>query len=199
MLIENKSFSAFETQIVWQQHHFSENWFTNLSSQMQAKFELIKAEHGIDYISAGDEEANIFEDETTEQLELKHIFKEAFSELASRYSQDLVFFIESLSRITPMKKYDYKPAHSHADIDAFGVFYIDVGTGPGGDLVLHDPRFHNQVSFTPPKTKTINPVNGTLIAAPAYVWHEVSRYLGDDTRLAVICNCTVDFKSKMLL
>ena len=199
MLIENKSFSAFETQVVWQQHHFSEDWLANLSSQMQAKFELVKAKHGVDYINAGDEEANIFEDETTEQLELKHLFKEAFTELAARYNQDLVFYIDTLSRITPMKKYDYKPAHSHADIDAFGVFYINVGNGTGGDLVLHDPRFHNQVSFTSSKTQCIKPANGTLIAAPAYVWHEVSRYLGDDIRLAVICNCTVDFASKMQL
>ena len=69
----------------------------------------------------------------------------------------------------------------------------------GGDLVLHDPRFHNQISFTGPKTKVIIPTRGTLVAAPTYIWHEVSRYLGESTRLAVVCNCVVDFESKMRL
>jgi hypothetical protein len=66
----------------------------------------------------------------------------------------------------------------------------------GGDLVLHDPRFHNQISFTGSKTQVITPTRGTLIAAPTYVWHEVSRYLGESTRLAVVCNCVVDYESK---
>ena len=131
---------------------------------------------------------------------LKEVFENAFDELSEEYGQLLSFSVDSLSRITPMEKYDYKPAHSHSDIDAFGIFYIDAGQKHvGGDLVLHDPRFHNQISFTGPKTKVIIPTRGTLVAAPTYIWHEVSRYLGESTRLAVICNCVVDFESKMRL
>ena len=197
--IKDKSFSTFETHIIWEEYVFVDTWYDNLSSQLLAKFEAIKAEYGLDYIDAADEEANIFEEETPEQLELKNIFQTAFDKLSDAYSQSLTFSINSLSRITPMHKYDYKPAHSHSDIDAFGIFYIDVEEGVGGNLVLHDPRFHNQISFTSPKTHVITPVRGTLIAAPAYVWHEVSRYLGDSTRLAVVCNCIVDFESKKRL
>tara|TARA_R110002020_G_scaffold29767_17_gene94086 strand:+ start:5525 stop:6121 length:597 start_codon:yes stop_codon:yes gene_type:complete len=196
----NKSFYTFETHIIHQIHDFNEEWYNNLSSQLMAKFESIKAEFGIDYIDAGDEEANIFEEKTPEQLDLKEVFQDAFRELSDAYGQSLNFSVDSLSRITPMKKYDYKPAHSHSDIDAFGIFYIDVGEkDTGGDLVLHDPRFHNQISFTGSKIQVITPTRGTLIAAPTYVWHEVSRYLGDSTRLAVVCNCVVDFESKMRL
>ena len=196
----NKSFSTFETHIIWKEHELSDTWYDNLSSQLMAKFESIKAELGLDYIDAGDEEANIFSEKTPEQLALKELFQNAFEELSEAYGQSLSFSLESLSRITPMKKYDYKPAHSHSDIDAFGIFYIDVGEkNSGGDLVLHDPRFHNQISFTGSKTKIITPTRGTLIAAPTYIWHEVSRYLGENTRLAVVCNCVVDFESKMRL
>ena len=138
--------------------------------------------------------------QTPEQVDLKEVFQDAFREVRDAYGQSLNFSVDSLSRITPMKKYDYKPAHSHSDIDAFGIFYIDVGEkDTGGDLVLHDPRFHNQISFTGSKTQVITPTRGTLITAPTYVWHEVSRYLGDSTRLAVVCNCVVDFESKMRL
>ena len=56
----NKSFSTFETHIIWEEHDFSDTWYDNLSSQLMAKFESIKAEFGLDYIDAGDEEANIF-------------------------------------------------------------------------------------------------------------------------------------------
>ena len=196
----NKSFSTFETHIIWEEHDFSDIWYDNLSSQLMAKFENIKAEFGLDYIDAGDEEANIFSEKTPEQLALKEIFQNAFDELSESYGQSLNFSVDSLSRITPMEQYDYKPAHSHSDIDAFGVFYINVGDkNMGGDLVLHDPRFHNQISFTGSKTKVITPTRGTLIAAPTYVWHEVSRYLGESTRLAIVCNCVVDFESKMRL
>ena len=135
----NKSFSTFETHIIWEEHDFSDTWYDNLSSQLMAKFESIKAEFGLDYIDAGDEEANIFSEKTPEQLALKEVFENAFDELSEEYGQLLNFSVDSLSRITPMEKYDYKPAHSHSDIDAFGIFYIDVGEkNSGGDFEIKE-------------------------------------------------------------
>jgi|LUMD01.1.fsa_nt_gb hypothetical protein len=198
MHIKNMSFFAFETHIIWREYDLEDSWYTNLANQMQAKLELLKAEKGIDYVEAGDADANVFEEGTPEQLELKAMFTDAFGELGRRHGHNLSFSlsVDSLSRITPMKKFDYKPAHSHSDVDAFAVFYLDVVQGQGGDLLLHDPKFINQITFCSPKTKTIVPVRGTLVAAPAYIWHEVSRYLGEHTRWAIVCNCIVDWESK---
>ena len=100
----NKSFSTFETHIIWKEHELSDIWYDNISSQLMAKFESIKAELGLDYIDAGDEEANIFSEKTPEQLALKELFQNAFEELSDAYGQSLSFSLESLSRITPMKK-----------------------------------------------------------------------------------------------
>ena len=65
----NKSFSTFETHIIWKEHELSDIWYDNISSQLMAKFESIKAELGLDYIDAGDEEAMVVDEDYLRALE----------------------------------------------------------------------------------------------------------------------------------
>jgi hypothetical protein len=117
-------------------------------------------------------------------------FKTAFDELCDVYEHPKNYNITDLNIINPMNFGDYKSVHSHDKIDAFGIFYVDVGAETsGGHLKLYDPRWQNQKSFVGSKPyMEIVPKKGLLIAAPHYVWHEVTPYVGDLTRLSLVCN-----------
>jgi hypothetical protein len=62
----------------------------------------------------------------------------------------------------------------------------------GGKLILKDPSFHSNYSFHPPEDYGIETRKNRLIVAPAYVWHEVSPYIGDEDRITVVVNLHLD-------
>jgi len=127
---------------------------------------------------------------------IRGYFEEGFNELCNNYNQVPDYDIDSLNIINPMKYGDFKSCHTHDHIDAFGVYYINESE-EGGNLRLYDPRFLNKKTFCNSPYIEIKPKTGLCIVAPYYVWHEVTPYLGEETRISLVCNMVLknDFRS----
>jgi hypothetical protein len=114
-------------------------------------------------------------------------FKDGFQELCDYYGEKSDFDIDSLNIINPMNYGDFKSTHTHDVIDAFGVYYLNE-SNEGGKLRLYDPRFLNKKSFSKQTYIEIKPKTGLMVVAPYYIWHEVTPYLGEETRYSLVCN-----------
>ena len=112
---------------------------------------------------------------------------EGFKDLCSTYNEKADFDIDSMNMVNPMKHGDFKSCHNHDVIDAFGVYYVNE-SDEGGKLRLYDPRFLSKKSFSQGPYIEIKPRTGLMVIAPYYVWHEVTPYLGNETRYSLICN-----------
>jgi hypothetical protein len=82
----------------------------------------------------------------------------------------------------------YKKLHSHVGCMAVGVFYFqDVDNDKdGGQLILNDPSFHLNYGFHSPNEHHIETVKNRLCVFPAYVWHQVGPYYGDNERRVMV-------------
>lgn len=177
----------------------------DLSSAVQAIFNSLMAERGLTREQVGDEEFPVFTDQNLTAFpvlaELREMFVDGFYELASSYEENTLtrdmikdMVSANVGKLPLMRKGDYKRTHGHTNAIAFAVFYLtDVDNERhGGQLILRDPSFHSNFSFHPPEDYEIETRKNRLIAAPGYVWHEVTPYYGDEDRLTVVVNLHLD-------
>ena len=128
---------------------------------------------------------------TDNMLKIRSFFREGFKELCEAYGETSTFNIDSMNIINPMEFGDFKSCHTHDVIDAFGIYYCN-DSNEGGKLRLYDPRFLNKKSFTKETYIEIEPKTGLMVIAPYYIWHEVTPYLGQETRYSLVCNMVFD-------
>ena len=68
----------------------------------------------------------------------------------------------------------------------------------GGELILHDPSFHNNFGFTEQNQFPISTIKNRLVIAPAYIWHEVTPYTGEENRVSIVLNLDIFSESDLL-
>ncbi len=84
--------------------------------------------------------------------------------------------------------------HRHAGSAWSGAWYLDVGDGPGGHLVLEDPRAGAGVLDSPLLDQaegaalSLAPQTGTLVVFPGWLLHHVTPYAGDLPRISLSFN-----------
>ncbi|MDA1317433.1 MAG: putative 2OG-Fe(II) oxygenase [bacterium] len=133
---------------------------------------------------------------------LYEFFAKSFYSLANEYSPTTMDEIyasmgETTGRLPFMRKGDYKQIHNHSGTSLVAVYYMsDVDNKKeGGKLVLHDPSFNNTIRSRPKPTQEIETKKNRIVIIPGYIWHEVTPYLGEDDRIAVVMNITLpDFE-----
>jgi len=174
----------WETPIYSRQYDDDEEWQQHLTTLINAKMADMKAS-GVTNIADENVNFSAFPD-------IEERFKLAFDTLCESAGHPCNYTMTELNIINPMKFGDFKSVHSHDVIDAFAIFYVDTGNSvDSGKLRLYDPRWQSKKAFAPGKPyKEIKPETGLLVAAPYYVWHEVTPYLGSETRLSLVCNMT---------
>jgi hypothetical protein len=198
--------TIFPIKILVKDYEFSDEWNSTVSAFIRYHFTKAVEAKG-SYEAAADEDISVFSEEHMtaypELKELYNIFIDGFYELSQAskieteepLTRDNIAFKLSndLGRLPLMRTGDYKTLHTHTETNAYGIFYIsDVNNEKdGGELVLHDPSFNNLRYFTSKKTLSIPTKKNRLIIAPSNIWHEVTRYIGQDERLAIVLNLNV--------
>lgn len=192
--------SLFPNNILIKDHDLSDEWNSNVMSITKAIFtnELAKTKN---YEAAGNDSVELFTEDNfkicPELIQLQEIFIDGFYELACSYSNNTLtkkIITEKVKkyfgRIPFMKHGDYKIIHKHDIASAVGIFYLnDVDNIKyGGDLILHDPGFHGAHNFHEKCTYSVNTKKHRLVICPAYIWHEVRLYTGNDERMAIVVN-----------
>jgi hypothetical protein len=134
--------------------------------------------------------------ESEELRTLYRMFFDGFKDLAlhcnRKTSAQAIEKMKFTGKIPFMKSGDFKKVHNHVKTDAYGIFYLnEIPSGTGGQLVLHDPVFHNQVYYSAPQEYPIIHKKNRLIIGPSYIWHEVSLYLGKSERKVISADCNL--------
>ena len=175
--------SYWETPIYTCQYEDSEEDQKHIRTLIEAKMADMKAS-GVTNIA--DQNVNF-----NGLPKIEERFRLAFDSLCEAYDHPKNYNMQDLNIINPMNFGEFKSVHSHDVIDAFAVFYVNVGNSESGKLRLYDPRWQSKKAFAPGKPyMEIQPTNGLVIAAPYYVWLEVTPYLGSETRISLVCNMT---------
>lgn len=178
-----------------------EEWTETLKNISNAIFLKYLSEKNISKEVVTENEIPFFTEENLKEYpilkELQEIFIDGFYELAKSYDNNVLtrenvkkMVCQNTGRLPFMKKYDYKSTHVHVGSSAFAIFYLaDVDNRKnGGKLILRDPSFNSNAHFKPIEKYEVETKANRLIVAPAYVWHEVTPYFGDEERLAIVIN-----------
>jgi uncharacterized protein (TIGR02466 family) len=92
---------------------------------------------------------------------------------------------------------DFNMPHIHSGTFWSAVYYVRVGDGEGGQLVLHDPRMPGlqmhapHLSFRglgPEVVAKIEPKPGLMVLFPAWLTHSVEPWTGAGNRISVAMN-----------
>jgi hypothetical protein len=179
----------------------TDEWSTELALAAKSVFQLYLAESGKTYEQLGDDDIPFFTEDNIAKFpiirELQEIFVEGFYELATSYNtntltrEDVARMVARNSGKLPfMKKNNYKKTHNHTGASAFGIFYLSEidHDRTGGQLILKDPAFHSNLHFHTSQEFPVDTKKNRLVVVPGYVWHEVSPYMGDEERLAIVIN-----------
>ena len=87
--------------------------------------------------------------------------------------------------------------HVHSATFWSAVYYVSVGKGEGGELVLHDPRMPGLIMHAPnlrfrgtgpDVTAKIEPKAGLMILFPGWLSHSVEPWQGTGNRISVAMN-----------
>jgi uncharacterized protein (TIGR02466 family) len=87
--------------------------------------------------------------------------------------------------------------HYHGGCFWSAVYYVRVGSGEGGRLVLYDPRMPTLAMHAPPlrfrdaggeREVKIEPREGRLVVFPSWLAHEVEQWQGDELRISIAIN-----------
>lgn len=197
--------TVFPVNVLIKDHTMPDEFASELSSAVQAVFQSLMIEKGLSRDDIADEECPVFTKENLAAFpllkQLQEIFIDGFYELANSYEENTLtrdmiakMVSSNVGKLPLMKKGDYKRIHGHTNAVAFAVFYLsDVDNKRhGGELILKDPSFHSNYSFHPPEDHAIETKKNRLVVAPAYVWHEVTPYTGDEDRITVVVNLHLD-------
>jgi hypothetical protein len=125
--------------------------------------------------------------------DLRDIFLQGFLELNKHYdngfSEEYLqqIYLEDSGNFAVLKKGERVGLHNHPSI-GFAIFYLtDVDNyNDGGELVLHDPSFHRNQYFHPPREVRIQTKKNRLVIGAADVWHEVTPYTGNADRMCAV-------------
>ena len=91
-------------------------------------------------------------------------------------------------------------AHIHGGAFWSVVYYVRVGEGGGGELVLHDPRLPGLLMHAPQLrfkhagselSATVRPREGMMVMFPAWLSHSVEPWQGSGPRMSVAMNIRV--------
>ncbi len=193
--------TVFPVNVLIKDFEKSESFSSELSACVQAIFQSQLIEKGLTRNEVGDNEFPVFTSENLEKFpilkELRGIFIDGFFELANSFEENVLtkdiiakMVSTNVGKLPLMQKGDYQRLHTHTSSIAFGIFYLtNVDNDKfGGKLMLKDPSFHANSSFHPPEDYEIETRKNRLVIAPAYVWHEVTPYNGDDDRITIVIN-----------
>lgn len=137
---------------------------------------------------------------------IRDCFVDAYVELAESnednpYTRELIetMIADNHGQLPVMRKGDELSLHTHPGAAAYGILYLTTldNEVDGGQLILRDPSFHTNPGFRRPMIYPVNTKAGRLVIAPAYIWHEVTRYFGEEERYTIVCN--LSFISEKLL
>lgn len=194
--------SLFPNNILIKDYDLSDEWNSNVTIMAKTAFTQALIEKH-DYHEAGNSPIDFFTEENLkncpELLQLQEMFIDGFYELACSYTNNILtrqYIAENtrkdFGKIPFMKARDFQSIHTHDQIDAFAIFYLtDVNNKKdGGNLVLHDPAFHNSINFSENHTYDIETKKHRLIVCPNRIWHEVKLYMGDTERISIVVNLT---------
>ena len=197
--------TLFPVNVLIKDHALPDKFTNELSASVQAIFQSLMTEKGLSREDIANNEFPVFTEDNFVSFpvlkQLQEIFIDGFYELACSYEENtltrdmIVKMVSSnVGKLPLMKKGEYKRLHTHTNSIAFAIFYLtDVDNKRhGGKLILKDPSFHSNYSFHPPEDYGIETRKNRLIVAPAYVWHEVSPYIGDEDRITVVVNLHLD-------
>lgn len=197
--------TIFPVNILVKDFEMPDSFTDELSTTIQSIFQSIMLERGLTKQEVGDNEFPVFTDENLEAFPalrtLREMFIDGFYELASSYEENTLtrdmiakMVHANVGKLPLMQKGDYKRLHGHTNAIAFAVYYLtDVDNERhGGKLVMKDPSFHSNFSFHPPEDFEVETKKNRLVVAPAYIWHEVTPYSGDEDRLTVVINLHLD-------
>jgi hypothetical protein len=190
--------TIFPTRILIKDYDKSEEWSQNLEFIVRSIFKSVQSEKE-DYSLTGDNSINLFKKENLiqfpELIELREMFVDCFYELASSYDSNELTrdFIdervdEYSGKLPFMRNGDLKLLHNHnQSVDAFGIFYLtDVDNAKdGGSLILHDPSFSGLFNFQEERMISVETKRNRMVICPNHVWHEVSRYTGQEERITI--------------
>lgn len=181
-------------------------------AEMNVAIEAVFASHQAlsgDHKITGEDSMPLFTEENCKVFpiiqKIKDIFADGFHELGGAYNHTqygsdegrnkiLEMMENHAGRLPIMRKGDYKGLHSHPGAIAFGIFYLtDVDNDvDGGKLILHDPSFGSNPGFRASQKQEIETKAGRLVIAPNEVWHEVTPYYGDQDRITVVSNLSLN-------
>lgn len=193
--------TIFPTNVVIKDNALSESSLDELEAVIRAIFENHKSTNTLSHMGSGDNELPLFTEENLKSFpvltELRESFIDGFYELAESYDDNNISLndirervLVNTGRLPFMKKGDYKRIHTHVRSSAFAVFYLSNvdNVKEGGQIILRDPAFHNNYGFHPKSVFPIETKKNRLIISPAYVWHEVTPYSGEEDRIAIVMN-----------
>lgn len=194
--------SIFPVNILVKDLDMSDEFCEELNVAVNTIIESVSAEKGLTKDEIGDNEFPVFTEENIKvfpQLAvLRELMIDGFYELSQSYEnedtitrEDLAKMVQAnVARAPVMQKGSYKRLHNHTGAIAFAVYYLsDVDNNKhGGKLILKDPTFNSNYIFRPGQDHEIETKKNRLVVAPAYIWHEVTPYIGDEDRVTVVIN-----------
>jgi hypothetical protein len=194
----------FPVKILIKDFDMSQDWTDTIKASAKECFSDFLAT-AKDYSSAGAESCNFFTKERMENVpevkQLKEMFIDGFYELAQACGKnpdgDLLTREEIAEKLKNdpgklpfMRKGDVRTIHNHTRASALAIFYLNDldNERQGGQLVLHDPSFHDLVHFFGYNKYYVPTKKNRMVIIPSHVWHEVSQYLGDEERMTIAIN-----------
>lgn len=191
----------FPANIIIKDYSLDDRWNNEIDSIVQSAFVQHMASDQLSYAKTGDNELPLFTEENLKTFpilnDLRQMFVDGFYELAKSFPENTLTkqYVEQQVRLNTgklpfMKKGDYKSVHNHLKASAFAIFYLtDVDNDTeGGELVLRDPSFHSNFQFHHSPEYRIPTKRNRLVIVPAYIWHEVTPYFGENTRTTIVMN-----------
>lgn len=194
----------FATHVLIKDVEISESESSEVVNLIDAMIGQYKAETSLSMEKIGENSLPFFTPENLEKFpvlkKIREHFINGFWELAQSYENNSFTkeVIEELvcrytGRLPIMQSGDFKRAHNHVGASAFAILYMnDVDNSRhGGELLLHDPSWSNNVGYVNEQIYKVETKKHRLIVAPANVWHSVTSYNGNEDRIAIVFNLDI--------